>query len=68
MPNSYSEIERANRILLHKMSDIMKKSWVDNKNTSTRFSHSLNDDYRKRELVKIAAENTVFISCLLHGK
>jgi hypothetical protein len=53
----YAEIERENRILLEKMSHIMQSETLDNKNQAVVYSHSLNKEYRKRELQKITSEN-----------
>ena len=39
------------------MSDIMQKNYLDNKNSSIQYAKSLNNEYRKRELMKITAEN-----------
>lgn len=51
------EIQRDNYKLLNKMSDIMQKNYLDNKNSSIQYAKSLNNEYRKRELMKITAEN-----------
>lgn len=52
----YSEIDHENRILLKKMSDIMKSQ-----NSTPRSEqlgpHSLNRDFRKKELLRITREN-----------
>ena len=54
----FSTIERENRLLLEKMSFIMQnKGGVDNRNESLQYSHSLNTDYRRRQLMKITSEN-----------
>ena len=51
----YAEIERDNRLLLEKMSFIMRhSSYDDNKN---QYAHSLNREQRKRELQRITREN-----------
>lgn len=53
----FSEIERDNRLLLAKMSYIMRHSTLDNTNTSSQYGHSLNKEQRKRELQKITKNN-----------
>ena len=55
----FATIERENRILLSKMSEIMQKNTLDNKNKSVKYSHSLNKGYRQRELRRITNENQV---------
>ena len=55
----FATIERENRILLSKMSEIMQKNTLDNKNKSIQYSHSLNKGYRQRELRRITNENQV---------
>ena len=54
MEDRYNEIERENRILLTKMTNIMQSGKNDEKPFEKR---SLNRDYRKRELLKITMEN-----------
>lgn len=54
-----SEIEKDNRLLLEKLTHIMKDP---RQNTSNNFRvKSLNRDYRKRELVKITIENQAIL-------
>ena len=55
----FATIERENRILLSKMSEIMQKNTLDNKNKSIKYSHSLNKASRQRELRRITNENQV---------
>jgi hypothetical protein len=57
----FSTIERENRILLEKMSHIMTHNTLDNHNTSVKYAHSLNREYRKRELYKITRENMAIL-------
>lgn len=57
----FSTIERENRILLEKMSHIMTHNTLDNYNASSKYSHSLNRGYRKRELFKITRENMAIL-------
>ena len=54
----FTEIERCNRILLERLSNIMKKNNQNTPNDQNKFRvRSLNRDSRKRELVKITIEN-----------
>lgn len=55
----YAQIERDNRLLLEKMSHIMRKGGVDNHNSTSKYSKSLNKGARKKELHKITRENQV---------
>jgi hypothetical protein len=55
----FSKIERDNRLLLNKMSLIMQKNTLDNRNQSWRYARSLNKSYRKKELERITLENQV---------
>mmetsp|Transcript_3885 Transcript_3885/g.8666 ORF Transcript_3885/g.8666 Transcript_3885/m.8666 type:complete len:183 (-) Transcript_3885:2097-2645(-) len=58
MEDRFAQIETENRILLEKMSHIMRhKGGIDNKNESTKYSHSLGKEQRKRELQRITKEN-----------
>jgi len=61
-----SEMERQNRILLDKLTHIMKTNNHDGKNTAG--PRSLNRDMRKRELVKITIENQAFLKRLQDQK
>jgi len=61
MEDRFTEIERENRILLEKMTSIL--------NTKTRDSHlprprSLNRELRKRELLRVTAENQAILKRL----
>ena len=63
MEERFSNIERENRMLLEKMSYIMRfKGGIDNKNESLQYGRSLNKDRRKRELQKITKQNTLILS------
>jgi Hemingway/CFA97 len=56
----YAQIEHENRLLLSKMSDIVAgKSAVESKTASGEYGHSLNREYRRRELQRITEENLV---------
>lgn len=55
----YAQIERDNRLLLEKMSHIMRKGGVDNHNSTSKYAKSLNKGARKKELHKITTENQV---------
>ncbi|CAM9739163.1 unnamed protein product [Phaeothamnion confervicola] len=59
MEDRYAQIERDNRILLEKMSSIMRDNagGVDNRNDTAKYAKSLNREHRKRELQKITKEN-----------
>jgi len=61
-----TEMERQNRILLDKLTHIMKTNNHDGKNTAG--PKSLNRDMRKRELVKITIENQAFLKRLQDQK
>lgn len=61
----YAQIERDNRLLLEKMSDIMRKGGVDNHNSTSKYAKSLNKEARKRELHKITTENQVCVRAFL---
>ena len=52
-----SEIERDNHTLVKRMTEIMKRSGTDSKN-SVQY-RSLNKDRRRQELIKITQENQV---------
>jgi hypothetical protein len=53
----YMEIDRENRILLRKMSEIMKKPNPYTSETSHNCPTSINKDGRKQELLRITKEN-----------
>lgn len=58
MEERYSEIDRENRLLLKKMSDIMKTQSTPRTNEQIQSGPvSLNRDFRKRELLRITREN-----------
>ncbi|CAM9321261.1 unnamed protein product, partial [Ascophyllum nodosum] len=57
MEDRYSQIERDNRLLLEKMSHIMRKGGLDNFNNNAKYSKSLNKGARKKELQQITREN-----------
>lgn len=50
-------MERENRLLLEKMSYIMQKKSLDNRNDSHKYTKSLNKPFRKKELQRITEEN-----------
>jgi hypothetical protein len=55
MEERYSEIDRTNRILLKKMSDIMRAPTVLDQDS--RGPKSMNREFRKRELMRITKDN-----------
>lgn len=55
----YTEIERANRLLLERLTDIMRPKKVSS--LSSCQQKSLNRSLRKREMVKIMDENKAFL-------
>lgn len=57
MEERYAEIERDNRLLLEKMSGIMRKNNMDMRNDSMQYGRSLGKDIRRKELKKISKEN-----------
>lgn len=58
MEEHYAKIERENRILLEKMSQIMQgKHGLDNICLAHKYAHSLNKNHRKRQLQRITIEN-----------
>lgn len=63
----YHQIDYENRILLKKMSDIMRTHSLDNINPNAGRVKSLNADLRKRELRKIMDENRVRDLFMLHA-
>ena len=54
-------MKRDNHKLLNKMADIKQKNYLDNKNVSLKYSKSLNNEHRKRELMRITAENKAIL-------
>lgn len=64
----YAEIERDNRLLLEKMSHIMRKGGVDNHDSTSKYAKSLNKGARKKELHKITRENQVHFGLFFIGR
>ena len=63
----FAQIEHENRLLLSKMSDIVAgKASVDCHGASGDYSHSLNREFRRRELQRITEENLVRLQCSCH--
>jgi hypothetical protein len=63
MEERFANIERENRMLLEKMSYIMRfKGGIDNTNESLQYGRSLNKDRRKRELMKITKQNQLILT------
>mmetsp|Transcript_116457 Transcript_116457/g.267383 ORF Transcript_116457/g.267383 Transcript_116457/m.267383 type:complete len:367 (-) Transcript_116457:387-1487(-) len=63
----YSEIDRENRILLQKMSDIMRHGNLA-QTADPKGPVSLNKDLRKRELVRITQENRSILKRIQHAQ
>ena len=58
MEERFAQIETENRLLLEKMSHIMRfKGGIDCTNDSVKYSHSLSKERRKRELQRITKDN-----------
>ncbi|KAL7486137.1 hypothetical protein ACHAW6_011720 [Cyclotella cf. meneghiniana] len=58
MQERFAQIETENRLLLERMSHIMRiKGGIDCRNDSVKYSHSLSKERRKRELQRIMNEN-----------
>lgn len=58
MEDRFAQIETENRLLLEKMSHIVRfKGGIDCTNDSLQYSHSLSKERRKRELQRITKEN-----------
>ncbi|KAL7442307.1 hypothetical protein ACHAXH_006434 [Discostella pseudostelligera] len=58
MEERFAQIEAENRLLLEKMSHILRfKGGIDCTNNSVGYSHSLSKERRKRELQRITNEN-----------
>nr|CAG4712825.1 unnamed protein product [Naegleria fowleri] len=55
------QIGKDNRILVDKMTEIMGKHYLDNKNQNYKFIGSLNSDLRRREAKKITEENSAIL-------
>lgn len=66
LEDRYAQIERDNRILLEKMSTIMraKKGGIDMENPHVKYSRSLNRESRRRELQKITMENQRILNAI----
>lgn len=68
MEDRYAQIERDNRILLEKMSAIMRvkvgQSAMDAAEAQARYAKSLNRESRKRELQKITKENARILQAI----
>lgn len=64
MEQRYTEIERENRILLEKMSNIMQNPKPSLYNPYSGPKKSLNRDKRRKDLVKITLENQAFLKRL----
>ncbi len=64
MSGRYTEIERENRILLEKMSNIMQKNKPNLYNPNRVEKASLNRVQRKNELMKITVENQAILKRL----
>ena len=64
----YTEIEKANRILLERMTHIMQTGGRHNNNFTPMTSHvpkrSLNSEVRRKELMKITIENQAILKRL----
>ena len=60
----YTEIERENRILLEKMSNIMQNPKPSLYNPDGKPKKSLNREKRRQDLVKITLENQAFLKRL----
>ena len=57
----FAEIERENRILLEKMSNIMQKPKPSLYNPKIVVKPSMNRDIRRKELIKITIENQAIL-------
>lgn len=62
MEERFATIERENQLLLEKMSSIMNKNCLDNKNSSLKYAHSMNKGRRKKELERITRENQAILN------
>lgn len=69
MEERFAQIETENRLLLEKMSHIMRfKGGIDCTNDSVKYSHSLGNDRRKRELQRITKENQKILKRIQNAK
>lgn len=57
----FAQIEHENRLLLHRMSEIMNRRTLDNTSSEAKFGRSLNRDARKKELHRITSENQAIL-------
>jgi len=64
LPGRYTEIERENRILLEKMSNIMQGHKSNLFQANQVAKPSLNRDQRKKELLRITLENQAILKRL----
>ena len=68
MEERFAQIERDNRILLEKMSNIIRGGGgIDNRNTNLHYQTS-NRHHRKRELEKITRENLAILRRIQDAK
>mmetsp|Transcript_3141 Transcript_3141/g.6978 ORF Transcript_3141/g.6978 Transcript_3141/m.6978 type:complete len:167 (+) Transcript_3141:253-753(+) len=69
MEERFGQIETENRLLLEKMSHIMRfKGGIDCTNDSIKYSHSLGKERRKRELQRITKENQKILKRIENAK
>jgi hypothetical protein len=62
MEDTYTEIDRANKVLLQRMSEIIKQpSEMSCISTKKKFNRSLNHESRKKELQRITNENLAIL-------
>lgn len=64
MEQRYTEIERENRILLEKMSNIMQNPKPNLYKPNQDLKKSLNREQRRRDLIKITVENQAILKRL----
>lgn len=64
LEDRYTEIERENRILLEKMSQIMQNKNIKARITKPIQKKSLNNESRKRQLIQITMENQALLKRL----
>lgn len=62
MEDRYVQIERENRLLLERMASIMLRSQFDNVQEVRKPKRSLNEDRRRKELLRIMHENSKILS------
>lgn len=60
----FTEIEKANRILLEKITDIMGKKRSSSTASGCRINKSLNSSFRKKQLQNIEVENAKLLKRL----